>query len=108
MAFTAFERVRRREFMNQRWKSRHRLESAANLCRLIDHFNALSRWVQLTILQCDGVKKRGRMIKKFIKIMEWLLRYNNLQSLCAVFGALSSPSISALESAWKCIASKHR
>ena len=108
MIFKAFQRVQKREFMDQAWKCRDRLELAGNLCQLIDHFNDLSRWVQITILQCDGVKKRGRMIKKFIKIMDCLLKYNNLQSLCAVYGALSSPVITSLESAWKYVASKHK
>ena len=107
MTFKAFERVQKREFIDQAWKCKDRLELAGNLCQLIDHFNDLSRWVQVTILQSDGVKKRGRMIKKFIKIMDCLLKYNNLQSLCAVYCALSSPAIVSLECAWKYIASKH-
>eukprot|EP01084_Bolivina_argentea_P109737 196105_1 len=52
MTFKAFKRVRKREFIDQAWKCKDRLELAGNLCQLIDHFNCISRWVQLTILSC--------------------------------------------------------
>ncbi len=43
MTFNAFKRVRKREFIDQSWKCKDRLELAGNLCQLIDHFNCISR-----------------------------------------------------------------
>jgi len=108
MTFKTFQRVRKRELMDQNWKCKDRLELAANLCQLIDHFNCLSKFVQITILHCADVNKRGRMIKKFIKIMDELLKLNNFQSLCAVYGAITSSPIYSLAAAWRQIKAKHR
>ena len=104
---TLFCNIHPRECLGQAWKKKNKFIIAPNICILIDHFNRIAKWVQMRVLLCRDVKKRGKMIKKFIKICEQLFVLRNFQSLFAVFGALFSSAIIRLKKAWRCVPTKH-
>lgn len=105
--FKLFASIQKRECLGQSWKKKNKYEIAKNICALIDQFNRMSKWVQATILLATNVKKRGRLIKKFIKIANELLMLRNFQSLCAFHGALTSVPIHKLKTAWSYVPAKH-
>ena len=107
MDFEFFQKIEKRECLSQSWKKKNKHELAPNILGLIDHFNKISKWVQATILLATNVKKRGRLIKKMIKIASELLLMRNFQSLGAFHGALTSAPIFKLKSAWSYVPAKH-
>ena len=52
-------------------------------------------------------KKRGRIIKKFIKICDQLFILRNFNSLYAIYGALYSSPVIRLKKAWHYVPTKH-
>ena len=102
--FGHFQAIKPRECLNKNWLNEEEKYSLApNICDMIDSLNKTFKWTQVTILLSSGVDKRGRLIKKFLKICRELKALNNFHSLSAVFGALRSTPIFKLKEAWKLV-----
>mmetsp|Transcript_10170 Transcript_10170/g.12653 ORF Transcript_10170/g.12653 Transcript_10170/m.12653 type:complete len:496 (+) Transcript_10170:42-1529(+) len=111
MDFKLFKKIRKRECMDENWKKKKNNENellAPNILNVIKHFNDVDKWVKWAILQEKNDRKRGRIIKKFIKIMHILLYdLRNFQGVFNVFSALNSNPIFRLKESWKYIPKKH-
>jgi len=105
--FSIFKQIKPRECVGQAWKKENKTQVAPNICKFIDQFNRTSKYVQTSILHAPDANKRGRLIKKFLKLANELFTLHNFQSLCAVHGALTSVPIHKLKTAWKCVPNKH-
>ena len=104
--FGHFQAIKPRECLNKNWlHETEKYSLAPNICDMIDSLNKTFKWTQVTILLSESVEKRGRLIKKFIKICRELKDLNNFHSLSAVFGALRSTPIYKLKEAWKLVCS---
>ncbi|ETO36795.1 rasGEF domain-containing protein [Reticulomyxa filosa] len=128
--FEIFKQIKPRECIGQAWKKENKIQVAPNICKFIDQFNRISKYIQASILNAPDAKKRGRLIKKFLKLSNVLyillkdtqnniknnvykhyiyelFTLHNFQSLCAVHGALTSVPIHKLKTAWKFVPNKH-
>ena len=73
--FARFKRIHPRECLKQAWKNVERKHvDAPNITKYIEEFNRLTRWIQSSILVAKGLKRRGRIIKKWVKIEEELYK----------------------------------
>ena len=103
-----FSKVQPRECLSQNWKAKNKEIVAKNICNLIRQFNNVSKWVQCSILfYSKDIKKRGRIIKKWIKIANELFNRKNFQSMSSIQSALNSTPIFRLKQSWKQIPAKH-
>jgi len=106
--FANFCKIKPRECLNKNWLNEARKHNLApNICEMIETLNRMFKWTQITILLAVDIQKRGRLIKKFIKICRCLMNLNNFHSLSAVFGALRSTPIWKLKKAWNLVPKKH-
>ena len=103
-----FMLIEPRECILTKWKftNPNRKKEAKHLVQIIDQFNKTCKWVQSCILLAPSVKKRAKVIKKFILICHELLILRNFQSLKAIHSALESNAIFKLKDAWNYIANK--
>ena len=107
MDFEIFCQIKRRECLSQSWKKINKEKLSPNVCLLINQFDKVTKWVQLTILNADNEKIRGKIIEKFIKILDQLFQVRNFQSLGAVFSGLNCSAIFYLKPAWSHVKSKY-
>merc|ERR1712137_1211 len=97
--FRIFSKIRPSELLNQSWSKPKYKHRAMNILRLINRFNTVSMWVATSILKVPGVRARGKLMGKFIKIAEHLLHtLHNFNATMAILAGLSWSSVHRL--AW--------
>ncbi|KAJ3417635.1 hypothetical protein HDV05_000092 [Chytridiales sp. JEL 0842] len=69
-------------------------------------FRLVSSYMATLILQEDP-KKRGKAIKKFLKVAKVCRSLNNFNTLMAIVHALKRPAVAKLTSAWETLPSKY-
>ncbi|EGG19007.1 Ras guanine nucleotide exchange factor [Cavenderia fasciculata] len=96
--FEMFAAIKPSELLNQSWnkpKLRHR---SPNVLALISRFNEISSWTASMILNHDKVKDRARVMAKFVKIGEFLLKQlNNYNTAMAILSGLNQSAIHRLK-----------
>ena len=108
LAFDKFHAIKPREGLNQNWKKKDKELRAPNICENVKFFNNLSKYISMTILTEGSVKKRSKIIKKWIKIGVELAKLHNFESLAAIQGTLTSNPIHKLKNEWKCVPEKYQ
>lgn len=78
------------------WGKVQNEDFAPNLAMFTEHFNQVSYWVRTYILSFDKPHNREKVYNKFLKVMKFLERFNNFNSLLAIFSALDSSAIRRL------------
>eukprot|EP01084_Bolivina_argentea_P038217 70667_1 len=107
MSFKAFKGIQPRECLQQNWKGKEKEQRAPNIIKVINQFNAMSNWIQMTILSANNASKRGKWITKWLKIAECLFELHDFQTLAAIHGALTSQTIFRQTIAWKKVPAKY-
>ena len=79
------------------WGKAQNEDFAPNLAIFTEHFNQVSYWVRTYILSIVKPHVREKVYNKFLKVMKFLRRFNNFNSLLAIFSALDSSAIRRLE-----------
>lgn len=79
---------------------------APNLSNVITFINKMSNWVATEIVLAANPKQRISMIKKFILVAQWCLKFKNYQGLLEVMGGLGNTAVSRL-SAWRELSEKY-
>eukprot|EP01133_Synstelium_polycarpum_P000183 gene183-221_t len=96
--FEVFSNIKSSELLNQAWskpKLRHR---SPHVMALINRFNEISSWTASMILSFDKVKDRARIMSKFIKICENLMKpLNNFNTSMAILSGLNAASVHRLK-----------
>ncbi|KAJ5075568.1 ras guanine nucleotide exchange factor i-related [Anaeramoeba ignava] len=98
--FDIFSQIKPSELLNQAWskpKLRHR---AKNVLAMIQRFNDLSGWVSTTIINCDKLKHRVRVLTRFLKILEFCRQLNNFNAVMALLAGFNSSAIYRLKFTW--------
>lgn len=78
------------------WGKAQNEDMAPNLATFTEHFNQVSYWVRTYILSFEKTHDREKVYNKFLKIMKWLRKFNNFNSLLAIFSALDCSAIRRL------------
>merc|ERR1719411_126461 len=81
MAFKLFCGIEDRECLEQNWKGKDKETRAPNILKVIDGFNAMSNWIQMTILCAANASKRAKWIVKWLKIGSCLFEMHDFQTL---------------------------
>jgi len=108
MAFRLFCGIEDRECLEQNWKGKDKETRAPNILKVIDGFNAMSTWIQMTILCAANASKRAKWIVKWLKIGNCLFEMHDFQTLAAIHGALTSQAIYRQNVAWKKVPVKYK
>ena len=99
ISYGIFNKMEGREFLDQNW-IRHR-DKAPNIMAMVDHFNNITKWVQMKILEAENLKERVKILSWMIHICDELKILKNYFVFCAVFGGLESNPIYRLKPCWK-------
>ena len=99
--YELFKSIEAKELLGNAWTKKDKEIRSPNLCKLVDHFNAVTNWVSMTILNETNIKQRVSIIKKFICIAEELLRLNNYNGLFEFYSGLNAIVISRLKMTWE-------
>uniref|UniRef100_A0A6B2L2D1 Ras-GEF domain-containing protein n=1 Tax=Arcella intermedia TaxID=1963864 RepID=A0A6B2L2D1_9EUKA len=92
-----FKAIGLEEFMGQAWTKKDKETRAPNILRFISWFNEISYWIQTELTKEVRLKSRIRKFAKFLDICEFLLAYQNYNSLLAFFSAFLSSSIHRMQ-----------
>lgn len=79
------------------WGKAQNEDLAPNLAAFTEHFNQVSYWCRTYILSFTKVHDREKVYAKFLKIMKFLRKFNNFNSLLAIYSALDCSAIRRLE-----------
>lgn len=79
------------------WGKAQNEDLSPNLAAFTEHFNQVSYWCRTYILSFEKAHDREKVYAKFLKIMKFLRRYNNFNSLLAIYSALDFSAIRRLE-----------
>jgi Rap guanine nucleotide exchange factor 1 len=79
------------------WGKAQNEDLAPNLAAFTEHFNQVSYWCRTYILSFEKVHDREKVYAKFLKTMKFLRRFNNFNSLLAIYSALDCSAIRRLE-----------
>ena len=79
------------------WGKAQNEDLAPNLAAFTEHFNQVSYWCRTYILSFEKVHDREKVYAKFLKTMKFLRKFNNFNSLLAIYSALDCSAIRRLE-----------
>eukprot|EP00029_Vermamoeba_vermiformis_P007603 TRINITY_DN3333_c0_g1_i1.p1 TRINITY_DN3333_c0_g1~~TRINITY_DN3333_c0_g1_i1.p1 ORF type:complete len:437 (-),score=133.71 TRINITY_DN3333_c0_g1_i1:30-1340(-) len=88
-------------------KKENREAEAPNLDAVVTFVNKVSSWVATELISAQSVKARQTLIKKFILIAQYCLKYKNYNGLLEIVGGLNNPSVKRLSQTWKTMNKKY-
>ena len=91
-----FLNIHAMEFRHCAWAKPATADVAPNILDYIAHFNYVSNWVVSSILEEAKLKKRARVMARFVSIAEELRTMGSFNAMMAVMSALSTATISRL------------
>jgi len=97
MDFEKFRSIQPRECLGQAWSKKDKAERAPNIIAMIEQFNKVTTWVQLTIVSEVDLHKRAAVFKRFVKIATKCRELNNFNSLFAIYCGLTANPIHRLK-----------
>jgi len=103
LEFGIFKQIKATEFLNQAWNSAKLKHKSPHVLHLIAKANKISFWVASIILCQNKTTDRARIIEKFIRIGECLLKLNNFNSLIAIIAGLNVSAVSRLKITWDAV-----
>mmetsp|Transcript_2703 Transcript_2703/g.3041 ORF Transcript_2703/g.3041 Transcript_2703/m.3041 type:complete len:289 (+) Transcript_2703:103-969(+) len=65
--------------------------------RTIDHSNKIANWVATECINKAKTSKRVQMLKKFIKVLQHLINFNNFNSAIVIWASLSRMHVQSLK-----------
>ena len=95
------------ELLGSEW-TRNSGINAVNVRAMSILSTTLSNLVTDTVLQYEDIKKRGTIIKHWIKVAHKCLELKNYSSLMAITCSLNSSTIERLKRTWAMVSSKHK
>jgi len=84
-----------------------REKAAPNLYTFINFTNQVSQWVATEIITSANPKQRASVVKRFITIGQYLLKFKNYCGLLEVIGGLKNSAVLRLNSTWKELSKKY-
>ena len=79
------------------WGKAQNEDLSPNLAAFTEHFNQVSYWCRTYLLSFEKVHDREKVYVKFLKIMKFLRKFNNFNSLLAIYSALDCSAVRRLE-----------
>eukprot|EP01111_Echinosteliopsis_oligospora_P014929 TRINITY_DN5748_c1_g1_i1.p1 TRINITY_DN5748_c1_g1~~TRINITY_DN5748_c1_g1_i1.p1 ORF type:complete len:673 (+),score=164.12 TRINITY_DN5748_c1_g1_i1:79-2019(+) len=96
--FEMYSSIKASELLNQSWNKPKLKHRSPNVLRTIARFNDMSEWVASSILAVERVRDRARIMAKFIRIAEYLMKpLNNFNTAMAILAGLNASSVHRLK-----------
>lgn len=92
-----FSRLAMSELVSGAWMKDETKHKAPTVAAMIKAFNALSRWVQLVVLEGQTVKERAKYLTLFVRVLERLFKMNNLDASLSIMSGLRSAAVNRLK-----------
>jgi hypothetical protein len=92
-----FTKIKPVELQSQAWSKPKLKHRAPNVLAMIGHFNALSNWVSLTIVSCERLRERAKVMARFIEIARALRGLQNYSMLMAVLAGMNNAAVHRLK-----------
>ena len=73
---------------------------ARNFHAYIDRFNRIGFWVASVVCSQADVRQRAACVDKFLRILGYLRKYQNYNSLMAILAGLNNTAVSRLHKTW--------
>jgi son of sevenless-like protein len=83
-------------------------ELAPNILAYIAWFNRTTNWIISEIVTGLTLKRRTKLVEKFIDIGDFSLSINNLNTLMEVVSALNQGPVYRLKQTWAALSDKHK
>lgn len=103
----AYSKLQPVEFLGKAWSDKERNDVAVNVKAMILMSNQISGWVGRSILSEDQMKKRAKLITRFIEIAEKCRILNNFNTLMAILSGLNASHIHRLKRTWELVLTKN-
>ncbi|KAJ3292009.1 hypothetical protein HDU76_007203 [Blyttiomyces sp. JEL0837] len=104
-----FSKITKDELLNMGWSGPQKMSLAPNITKKIDAFNALSKFVIVSILSTKSTRDRIKLLKGHIKVAQHALEtFKNYDAVVSIVSALQCAGISRLKSMWKDLPQKHK
>ena len=91
------------EFVDCSWTKNDKWRLSPNIMQMTDHFNIMTRYIVISIINTEKLETRAELITKWIAIMQAAYDLHNYQLVFEIFGALCNPSIRRLKKTWALI-----
>ncbi|CDH51824.1 ras guanine-nucleotide exchange protein [Lichtheimia corymbifera JMRC:FSU:9682] len=108
MESALFCQIEPNEMIGQEFKKKVGCSTAVHVKAMIQRSTQITSWVSDTILRESDIKKRGQMIKLWIKVGDHCLQLRNYNTLMAIRSALVSTSIARLKRTWEFVSAKYK
>ena len=92
--------IRQTELVDGAHMSEDKDTLAPNVSALVAHHNAVSRWVEASILEPTKTKERASVIKLFIHVMVACSQLSNFNGVMEIYAALQGTAIDRLKRTW--------
>lgn len=102
-----FAEIQPEEMLLSNWTKPNKEEVAPTLTSLARQFNMWSGMVATDIILANSLMDQVMMVKQYIRVLHYLYRMNNFQSLMAVMSGLNCSSVSRLKRVWSRIPVKY-
>ena len=96
-SYTRYYAIRRVELLDCAWEKPRLKYRAPNVIALTQHYNHMSHWVENSILQEPGFKKRMDRFHYIIQLMQELYKMNNFLDMAGIVGGFDSNAIYRLK-----------
>ncbi|KAL6078080.1 Ras guanine nucleotide exchange factor, variant 2 [Balamuthia mandrillaris] len=94
--FAIFRAIQPVELLNQAWNKEKYHHRAPNVRSLIQLFNKVSRWISSSILREDKLKKRAKLMTKYLELAIQLFDYNNFNASLAIISGINNAAVHRL------------
>jgi hypothetical protein len=96
------------ELQFARWKNRNRKKLAPNVVSLINWFNKVTNWVATEIVTTFQLKRRIRVVSRFIQICKMCYDLMNFNAAMEILSSLNMTCIDRLKDTWKGLPKKDK
>ncbi|KAH3759227.1 Ras guanine nucleotide exchange factor [Pelomyxa schiedti] len=98
--FELYVNIQAKELLSLSWSKKDKEKRSPNLLAMIHRFNTVSNWTTATIVKEPDLRKRANIVRKFVRILEELLKLNNFNAVFEISAGLNSSAITRLKLTW--------
>jgi son of sevenless len=96
-----FKSIEPKECLSGSWaKPNTKHLRAPNIVALTDRWNLVTEWVSTTVMSEPDIKKRKKLIQKFIDLANELRKLNNYNGVTEIIAGLQSVAVHRLKKTW--------
>eukprot|EP01128_Nolandella_sp_AFSM9_P005129 TRINITY_DN2435_c0_g1_i2.p1 TRINITY_DN2435_c0_g1~~TRINITY_DN2435_c0_g1_i2.p1 ORF type:complete len:430 (+),score=51.52 TRINITY_DN2435_c0_g1_i2:118-1290(+) len=95
-----FRKITPNELLFGNWKRSNKSELCPNIVVFINWFNRMTDWIISEVVMGLTVKRRARLLKKFINVADWCKSHGNFNTAMEIVSALAKSPVVRLKFSW--------